>query len=149
MTKVNLNQLRSANPLDTSVDGCDKKIVVANSLDNAGHTNECLDMNTSNDVPRLKEENETQGKRIEELTLYIQQATQGEIMWKWVLIKSGVYTCCNMVDCSRSYQYHFFSDREQIIHQYTSYSQQLTAQIETLTNSLNETQIKNHNLACR
>ena len=78
MTEVNLSQLRSANPLDTKdIDGCDKNIDVIHSLDNAGHTNEGWDVNTQNEIHRLRGDNEAQGKRVEELTVYIQQAAQG------------------------------------------------------------------------
>merc|ERR1719423_537430 len=40
------------------------------------------------------------------------------------------------------------ADREQIIHTYTSYGQQLTAQIEMLTSELNDKKMENHSLQC-
>ena len=56
------------------------------------------------EISRVSSENDEHVKRVEELTAYIQRASQ---------------------------------DREQIIQQYTSYSQHLTTQIETLTQELN------------
>jgi len=56
------------------------------------------------EISRVSSENDEHVKRVEELTAYIQRASQ---------------------------------DREQIIQQYTSYSQHLTTQIETITQELN------------
>ena len=94
LAQVNLDQLRSA--------GSDSKPDQINDQ--------------SEEVERLVRENQEHVKRVEELTAYIQKATQ---------------------------------DREQIIHQYTSYSQQLTTQIQTLTSDLDDKKIANHTLACR
>ena len=107
MAEVNLQQLRSVNDLSKVDESNQNKENDTDKTDTA---------NDKNGIDALKEENETQRLRINELTLYIQQAAE---------------------------------DREQIIHQYTSYSQQLTTQIEALTKSLNETKLQNHNVACR
>ena len=114
MAELNLQQLRVASSNNnTNVEACDKK---DNGSAHPNGIQSSQESNAHDNIVRLKRENETQLKRIKELTLYIQQATE---------------------------------DREQIIHQYTSYSQQLTSQIETLTNSLNDTKMANHNIACR
>lgn len=79
MAELNLYQLRSVNSLKkiTNTQICDNTKLGNNSKSG----DETIDGNSFRDsteeVIRLGKENETHRKRIEELTLYIQQATEG------------------------------------------------------------------------
>lgn len=72
MVEVNLQQLRSVNELN-KVDDNNQKKGDDTAKTEANDDKSAIEVNVA-----LKEENENQRLRINELTLYIQQATEGK-----------------------------------------------------------------------
>ena len=71
MTELNLQQLRSASNDNATAIECNQTTEIGKESHTTNHNI------VKEDLIYLKKENDTQRARIEELTLYIQQATEG------------------------------------------------------------------------